>query len=59
MPKISPFGLDGNQIIQSHSPPLTSKEKGYAPPGYMLNSLLCYAVHAPPDYRQGLQKNDL
>ena len=32
---------------QSHSPPLSSREKGYAPPEYMLKSLLCCVFHAP------------
>ena len=47
------------QVTQSHSPPLTSWEKGYAPPEFMLKSLLCRAVHSPPNYRQGLQEDVL
>ena len=46
-------------VTQNHSPPLTSRAKGYAPPEYMLKSLLCCAVQAPPDYRQGLQEDVL
>ena len=47
------------QVTQSHSPPLSSSGKGYAPPEFMLKSLLCCVVHAPPDYRQGLQEDVL
>jgi len=37
MRTISPFGLDGNlKNLQLHSPPLTSRAKGYAPPKNML-----------------------
>jgi hypothetical protein len=36
MPTISPFGLDGNTKIQDHSPPLSSRAKGCAPPEYLL-----------------------
>jgi len=50
MPTIPPFGLDGNpKSFKVFSPPLTSRAKGYAPPEYMIKSLLCYAVQAPPD----------
>ena len=34
------------QDPQSHSPPLSSRAKSYAPPEYMLKSLLCCADHA-------------
>ena len=47
MRTISPFGLDVNpKSLKVFSPPLTSRAKDYAPPEYMLKSLLCFAVQA-------------
>jgi len=45
----------------SHSPPLTSRAKGHAPPECMLNSLICShdRVHAPLEHKQSLQKDVL
>ena len=57
MPIISPFVLDGNpKSLKVFSPPLTSREKGYAPPEYMLKSLLS---KLPLTYRQDLQEDVL
>ena len=58
MPAIAPFGLDGNP---KSLPPFVIKGKGLCSPSVHAKffDILKCAIHAPPDYKQGLQKDVL